>query len=319
MLCVVLGASASAQVCKESNGNVAGKANMDCDMRYRDQLVTCDKKNPSSTKEVLGTRPACPAKPMPMLDTPKASYIADYNPFLFQYPRDPGDSSKPYAGAFVLGTPGDASRTFQLFGNTAPGTKRLSSCTTQIKLPTDPKNDSEWAMLTRLQADNCANQYILNSAIWPFQKESTKILSLDDPKNPGKKIDLDGECQPLKPASGEKNEYDATVYLKAAWTKLLIDPEYRKTTKALKRAILQYHIIAVFIVFIIRIVITHFELVERRVGRAQVLADFVELGATVGAALEGIQATGESPFNAVIRAKILGGAGRVLGFIIDLA
>lgn len=234
MLCVVLGASASAQVCKESNGNVAGKANMDCDMRYRDQLVTCDKKNPSSTKEVLGTRPACPAKPMPMLDTPKASYIADYNPFLFQYPRDPGDSSKPYAGAFALGTPGDASRTFQLFGNTAPGTKRLSSCTTQIKLPTDPKNDSEWAMLTRLQADNCANQYILNSAIWPFQKESTKILSLDDPKNPGKKIDLDGECQPLKPASGEKNEYDATVYLKAAWTKLLIDPEYRKTTKALK-------------------------------------------------------------------------------------
>lgn len=150
MLCVVLGASASAQVCKESNGNVAGKANMDCDMRYRDQLVTCDKKNPSSTKEVLGTRPACPAKPMPMLDTPKASYIADYNPFLFQYPRDPGDSSKPYAGAFALGTPGDASRTFQLFGNTAPGTKRLSSCTTQIKLPTDPKNDSEWAMLTRI-------------------------------------------------------------------------------------------------------------------------------------------------------------------------
>ncbi|MBX9727056.1 MAG: hypothetical protein K2X09_07310, partial [Rickettsiales bacterium] len=237
MLALLLATSASAQVCKESNGSVAGKANMDCDMRYRDQQISCDKKDPDNKKEILGTRPACPAKPMPMIVTPKKSYIADYSPYLFHYARDADDNSKPYAGAFAAGTPGDASRTFQLFGNTAPGTKRLAACTTQIKLPSDPKGESESAMFTRLQADNCANQYILNSAIYPVQKESTQIRTLDDPKKPGQKIELASECQPLeteKVKGGEKNEYDAATYLRAAWTKLLIDPEYRKTTKTLK-------------------------------------------------------------------------------------
>lgn len=226
--------AASAQVCKESNGNLAGKANMDCDMRYRDQIVACDKKNPNNSKEIVGTRPACPAKPMPMIDTPAASYIADYSPYLYQFPRDAGDPSKPYSGAFAAGTPGDASRTFQLFGNTAPGTRRLASCTTQIRLPTDPTTDGEWAKLIRLQVDNCTNQYILNAAIYPVQKESTQILSLDDPNVPGKKISLETECQPLKTFSESKNEYEANTYLEAAWKKLLQDPTYRKTTGPLK-------------------------------------------------------------------------------------
>ena len=206
-------------------------------MRYRDQLITCDKKDPDNKKEILGTRPACPAKPMPMIVTPKKSYMKDYSPYLYHYPRDANDDSKPYAGAFAAGTPGDASRTFQLFGNTAPGTKRLASCTTQIKVPSDPTSESEWAMLTRLQADNCANQYILNSAIYPVQKEATQLRVLDDPKKPGSKINLEGECQPLNTEqvrNGEKNEYEANTYLEAAWKKLLQDPEYRKTTSVLK-------------------------------------------------------------------------------------
>lgn len=207
---------------------------MDCDMRYRDQIIACDKKNPNNSKEILGTRPSCPSKPMPMIDTPSGSYIADYSPYLYQYPREPEpNTQKPYSGAYALGTPGDASRTFQLFGSTAPGTKRLAACTTQIKLPSEPKTDGEWAMLIRMQADNCANQYILNSAIWPVQKESTQLLSLDDPQLPGKKINLESECQPLKTFSGEKNEYQANTYLEVAWRKLLFDADYRKTTGSL--------------------------------------------------------------------------------------
>ena len=228
-LVLMVVAPAYAQVCQEPTGNIGGKVNLTCDMNYRNQVVACDKVNPANTKEILGTRPSCPAKPMPMIDTPKKSYIADYSPYLWQYPRDETDPTRPYAGTFSLGTPGDASRTFQLFGNTSPGAKRLASCTTQIKLPSDPTTDEDWAKLTRLQADNCANQYILNSAIYPVQKENSQILSGDDPAKPGDKVSLASECQPLNTFSAD-NEYNVSTYLQAAWQKTLQDASYRKTT-----------------------------------------------------------------------------------------
>lgn len=234
VLLLVIPASASAQVCKESNGNFSGKANLACDMRYRDQIVACDKKNPNDPNEVIGTRASCPPKPMPMIDTPNKSYIADYSPYLFQYPRDEESPGKLYSGPYALGTPGDASRTFQLFGETAPGTTRKDSCRTRLKLPSDPTSAGDWAKFIRLQTDNCTNEYILNAAIYPFQKEASHILSHDDPQNPGKLLDLQSECQPLRIAPGEQNEYNADTYLKAAWIKLLEDPTYRKTTGPMK-------------------------------------------------------------------------------------
>ncbi len=247
MLVMVTAGVAAAQVCHEPNSPPAGKANMDCDMSYRSQVVSCDKVNPASTTEIVGTRPSCPPKPMPMIDTPKKSYMTGYSPYLWQYPRDASDQGLPYSGTYGLGTPGDSSRTFQLFGNTAPGTKRLASCTTQIKLPSNPTSQQDWARLIRLQADNCANQYLLYSAMYPAQKGTaltpslyapqpgnSQILSGDDPTRPGLPLTLDTECQPLNVYRVPSNEYSASTYIAAAWKKLLQDPTYRKTTSAVK-------------------------------------------------------------------------------------
>lgn len=233
LLALLLAAPAYAQVCMEAGGSASGKANMNCDMTYRNQLVTCDTVN---TTDIAGTRPSCPEKPMPMIDTPNKSYIQDYNPYLWQYPRAATDTtagtdpSMPYSGAYALGTPGDASRTFQIFGDSAPGTQRLAACTTQIHVPMNPTTNGEWAKLIRLQVDNCTNQYLLNAAVYPVQKDSSKILSGDDPTHPSKTLSVAGECQPLKTFTETENEYDAGHYLKVAWQKLLQDPGYRVST-----------------------------------------------------------------------------------------
>lgn len=231
-LVLVLTAPAYAQVCQEPGQSGTGKANLSCDMNYRNTVVACDSKDQDA---VLGTRPSCPPKPMPMITTPKRSYIADYTPYLFAYPRDAKDPTRPYAGAYVVGTPGDASKTFQMFGNTAPGTKRIAACTAQLKVPNDPTSVKDEARINRLQLDNCTNQYILNSAIYPYQKEATnRLLSLDDPANPGKMIDLKSECQPLRMFQETQGEYNAGEYLQWAWKKTLQDPDQRKTTGSVK-------------------------------------------------------------------------------------
>ncbi|MFZ4542112.1 MAG: hypothetical protein ACOYNL_10025, partial [Rickettsiales bacterium] len=222
-----LGLSSTGGGAGSGNNN---KVNLNCDMRYRNQVVTCDAKTAS---DVIGTRPSCPKKPMPMIDTPKKAYPLWYTPFLYVYPTDPDeDAAKriPYSGPYALGTPGDTSRTFQLFGPSATGTKRLSECKTQIKMPSDPSNASETAKYIRLQADNCTNQYILYDAIYPFQKANTRVLSFDDPNNPAARVDLRGECQPLQTFRETENEYAAGEYLEVAWKKLLQDPDYRKST-----------------------------------------------------------------------------------------
>ena len=227
-LFVLYGAPASAQVCKETTQTSGSdKANVECDMRYRDAVITCDTKN---TGDVVGTRPSCPKKPMPMIRTPRWSYVSDYTPYLYNFARDATDPTRPYAGPYSVGTPGDTSKTFQLFGNTAPGTKRLAGCTTQIKVPEDPTSVSGQARLLRLQLDNCTNQYILNTSLYPFQKANTQLLSLDDPANPSKLLDLQGECQPLRTFRETENEYSASQYLEVAWKKMMVDANYRKTT-----------------------------------------------------------------------------------------
>ncbi len=241
--------AAYAQVCREQGGSGAAPANMNCDMRYRNTEVACDSANVvdtgPGTAPVTGTRPACPKKPMPMIDTPKASYSSDYTKYLYIYPRDSRNVTAPYAGPYTTGTPGDASRTFQMFGNTAPGTKRLASCTTQLLPPQPLADDDEWARFIRLQIDNCTNQYILNTAASPFQKEnpaSSRLLTMDaDPFNPAsnmaRPIDLESECQPLRMTRPQNNEYSPSEYLALAWRKTLQEPGYRKTTPNLLRCV----------------------------------------------------------------------------------
>lgn len=239
VIAIALSSPAYAQVCKEKGSSGGDKVNLDCDMTYRNTIVTCDPVNPivdkdRKTVQVIGTNPSCPKKPMPMIDTPKKSYIADYSPYLFTFPRDAKDPSRPYAGVYAVGTPGDTSRTFQMVGNTAAGTRRLAACTTQLKFPQDSTSPTDDAKVVRMQLDNCANQYILNSGIRPLQKEATQLLSLEDPANPAKKISQEDQCQPLKMFDNEDNEYNAAPYLKIAWEKMLQDPGKRKTTGMLK-------------------------------------------------------------------------------------
>lgn len=225
------GTPAYAQVCKESTASkVSGAANVACDMRYRDLQITCDTKN---VGDVVGTRPSCPKKPMPMIETPQMSYIADYTEYLYIYPKDGDDPTKPYAGAYALGTPGDTTRTFQLFGNSAPGTRRMAACATQIKTPREPENNRDWAKLIRLQIDNCANQYIIQRGSSIFQKEVTnRPLSMDDPTKPAKMVDVQSECQPLRMFRDAENEYSPSAYIEAAWRKSMTDASYRKTTSS---------------------------------------------------------------------------------------
>ncbi|MES2983769.1 MAG: hypothetical protein V4735_01110 [Pseudomonadota bacterium] len=232
MLLISAGA-AYAQVCKEANPtNSSGTANLDCDMTYRDTVVACTGNNPG---DIAGTGPSCPRKPMPMIQTTASSYISDYSPYLFAYPRDPDDANKPYSGAFGIGTQGDANSNYQLFGNSADGATRLASCTAQITVPNPTTgNPTEDAKLARLQLDNCTNQYILNSAMYPFQKENVQLLAGDDPSNPNKRISLADSCQPLRTTNVTANEYSPSDYLKVAWIKTLQDPGYRKTTGVFK-------------------------------------------------------------------------------------
>lgn len=238
-LVALIAAQASAQICKEPNTTAYNqKAVFNCDLRYRNEKIFCKDMESTSTA-INGTNPPCPSKPMPMIETPLASYFSSYSAYLWHYPRDEKDPYRPYAGVYSLGTPGDRTRTFQPFGPTAPGTKRLNSCTTQIRLPQDPKTDVEWAALARLQADNCANQYILNAAMYPYQLANSVLLKGEekvDPAHPEKMyLDADSYCQPLRMSFTDTDEeYAPGDYIKAAWTKMFQDPEYRKTTGTIK-------------------------------------------------------------------------------------
>ncbi len=230
---LLFAAHANAQVCSDAdasqgtpaaNGAAATPSYFqNCDMQYKNTELMCD------TFKVRG---ACPAEPMMMKTTPKQSFIKDFSPYLYAYARDPEDRTRPYTGVRYRGTPGDANQTFGLV--CPPGRRCPASCLAQIKFPTEAKSPEEEAKMIRLQLDNCANQYILYSAIYPFQKENSQILSGENAANGAERMGLETSCQPIETVQETRNEYFATDYLRAAWIKLMQDPTYRKNPKAAK-------------------------------------------------------------------------------------
>lgn len=223
---LVLTKPAYAQVCPEPNAGSGDRTTQGCDHAYRQTELMCD---------LFTIYPSCPAKPVAMLRTAKKSYIKDYSPYLFSFARDPEDKARPYSGQFYRGTPGDAGQTFQLFGKSPRSVnRRMAACVPQIKFGSEPTTPEEEAKMVRMELDNCTNQYILNSALYPYQKENTQLLSGENPANAGERISLRSHCQPLRTATERTNEYFASDYLKAAWIKLLQDPTYRKTPGAAK-------------------------------------------------------------------------------------
>lgn len=222
---LLLAVPAHAQVCRD---NLAGSSSgngftIDCDMEYKNTELSCD---------LYSVYPSCPADPMPMKDTPKRSFIKDFSPYLYTYARDPEDKARPYVGPFALGSPGDQQRTFQITAKPPRKTSAKLACHSLLRFPSDPKDVGEEARMNRLQLDNCASEYILNTALFPYQKENPTMLSMEDPSNRGKRVSLKSHCQPLRTTGDMRNEYLASEYLKAAWIKLLRDPSYRKTPGA---------------------------------------------------------------------------------------
>jgi len=224
-LAFCLSSAAGAQVCEES-GSGSGNDNnaaLGCDMKQRDLVVDCKSHN---------TDASCPSKPMPMFENKLKSYIKDYSTQLYNYLQDPKDQNLPYDGTYYRGTPGNKDLAQKEFGNVEPGTTRLSTCTPQVKLASEAKTPEDRAKLIRLQLDNCANQYILNEAIYPFQKADPKLLSGEDENDAAALISPATECQSLNTAPVPEEEYLASDYMKTAWTKLLNDPKHIRTPDA---------------------------------------------------------------------------------------
>lgn len=225
---------ARAQVCEDefassssSSESASDSSNsrfsMKCDMTYKNTELMCDKNT---------VYPSCPPEPMPMKDTPLKSFIKDFSPYLWTYARDPDDKTRPYSGQYAIGTPGDPQRAQQMASVPAKGLNPQKSCENRIKFPEEPETVEDEAKMKRLEVDNCTNEYILDSAQYPYQKENATLLSMEDPNDRSKRINLSTQCQPLKTATETKNEYLASDYLKAAWMKTLQDPKYRKTKGA---------------------------------------------------------------------------------------
>ena len=234
---VLLWASvAQAQICNETSGGSGSggsdHAFIDCDMTYRDTIVTCD---PSSvyddalgkSRDTLNTRPACPPKPMPMIKTPLRT-MSDMSPYLFAYARDKTDPTKAYTGPYAVGTPGGAEKVFGMAVPVAGDTKQLATCVQQITFPQVASTPEEEAKQVRMQIDSCTNQYILYAAMFPYQKARSRLP--DNPDISSDPISLATECQPLQTFNEQENEYNAGDYLTAAWKKLLQDPSYRKNS-----------------------------------------------------------------------------------------
>lgn len=211
-----------------------------CDMTQRDIITTCDN---TLTPGNPGVRGSCPNKPMPMLSTPDKSFIATYSPYLYAYPRAQNDKTRPYDGVYSTGTSGGSDRVFGMIGKQGVGSKRrMSSCVDQIQLttlPTPPSNAQEadkqlreQAMHHRLQLDNCTNQYILRSALYPFNKSNSRMIN--DAAKPRKYVTLATECQYLKVYPTPELEYNPAFYLAVAWKKTLIDPKFQENTSLIK-------------------------------------------------------------------------------------
>lgn len=202
-----------------NNNNSNNNINfINCDMKQRDTVVTCDDTdNP-------GTRSSCPPKPMPMIETPKSSLIGGYSPYLYSYAFDNKEPGKAYSGTYAVGTTGGPDKQYNILGNSAGIPRALAACVDQIRTPKTPTSVEGRAKYIRLQLDNCANQYILRSAIYPFQKESSRLIN--NPEISSDPISLKTECQPLRMFPEMENEYSVTHYLRGAWMKMLYDPNF---------------------------------------------------------------------------------------------
>ncbi len=228
---LALSAPAYAQLCSDSGGG----GNLDCDNSYRDTVLTCTdtytaRDKDGKTLTLPSMFPACPSEPMPMRDTERLSFIKDFSPYLYDYARDPDDATRPYSGYIARGTKGDPSQTFAAIGNAPVGVNRQKGCVNQIDLSVGD-TPAERAKLIRLQLDNCANQFILNSAPYPFHKAGSNLICATA-DNASRRCTQEDLCQPLRMRTDPKQEYQANTYIKAAWKKLLQTPSYRKTEDA---------------------------------------------------------------------------------------
>lgn len=229
--CLLLFSNAHAQVCRDSDSDAGGEDRfyIDCDMTYKNTELMC-----RMPPYPVTVQPSCPADPMPMRTTERKSFIKDFSPYLFAYARDKDDTNRPYSGPYYRGTGGDASQSFQLFGKAAKGVNQISACVPQLKFPKklDLDDPEDQAKRVRLELDNCTNQYILNSALYPYQKENAVMPSMENEADASARISLATHCQPLRAAPETQNEYLASDYLKAAWIKMMQKPNYRKTPGA---------------------------------------------------------------------------------------
>ena len=231
---------ASALLCKDEKN---GGGVLSCDMSYYHTEVKCHspyKKLPDG--ETSGTTSPCPKEPIPMKDTEQKSFIKDFSPLLFAYPRDKDNPDEPYTGKYYAGTANDRATVLGMLGTKSPETstqptvpgqpkptteqKRFAQCVGQISLKGASLADQ--AKIVRLQLDNCANQYILQSAVAQgdeTKKQDTKVLSGENPDKPEERISLKTHCQPLKVKPDVEQEYNAGYYIKLAWEKLLKNPD----------------------------------------------------------------------------------------------
>ncbi len=207
-------------------------------MRYRDTELSCLTTYEAEDKhdralQLPSMFPSCPAEPMPMKETELRTF-KELSPYLYAYPRDPADKDLPYRGFLMRGTPGDPSQTFAMVGEAPAGVKKQNTCVNQISFDTGSVEDQ--AKLVRLQLDNCANQFVLQAAIYPYQKDYSQLTCQTEslPGQPSRRCEQADLCQPLEMKETPKQEYMASDYLLAAWKKLLQDPSYRKTPGAEK-------------------------------------------------------------------------------------
>ncbi len=229
---------AYAQVCKETGNNSSSNTDdehgelTNCDMRYRDTVVTCDEDD-LNNGVVNPLRPtSCPPKPMPMLKTPLKSFIKDYSPYLYVYALEK-NSAKAYNGPFSTGTAGGADRVFGMIAQPAGDGKQLAGCVPQIQFSGTNNSLKERAKEIRLQLDNCTNQYIFNTAADPLHKSRSRAVN--NPTKSAARTTLETDCQPLRTFSEEGddgNEYEAGAYLEAAFIKLHENASHRKNKTA---------------------------------------------------------------------------------------
>lgn len=223
-----LAGSSIAQSC--GGGAAADGSSTGCDPAYRDQEIRCGADNQ------YGTHAPCSKDPMPAKSTALRTF-KDFSPYLWAVARN--QDGTIYNGTYARGTVGDPTQNTTLTGedaNNPENQQRVSpqnACVNQIEVKSG-LSAREQAVVERVRLDNCSNQYILHAAADPEYRSDALQLSGENPEDPAARISLKTHCQPLRTTYDSTQEYSPADYLKAAWTKLLVNPSYRKTPGAAK-------------------------------------------------------------------------------------